>query len=164
MERPAKLLAMVGFLVCLPAEAMGYCPGGDTTSPIYAPDYYSVEKEFARSKLVVEAVLERETWLGPHAKPAPLTPSGEYIGTWYDMRVIRSFKGRHSARLRLFSENSTARFEFEKGKPYILFVDRWTFDPPIMSALTIDTCGNSARANPDPHLLQRVSRLGSPKP
>jgi hypothetical protein len=164
MTRPAKLIGVIASFGCMSAEAMAYCPGEDPTSTIYQPDYYSLEKEFARSELVVEAVVERETWLGPGAKPAPLSPSGEYIGTWYDLRVVRSFKGDHSARLRLFSENSNARFDFDEGKPYILLVDRWSFDPPIETALTIDTCGNSARASDDPSLLARVSGLGGRKP
>ncbi len=78
-------------------------------------------------------------------------------GAWYDIGVTKTFKGKPSLRLRLFSENSTARFWLNKGERYLFFVTEEPFDAPIGRALTADTCGNSARVNRA--LLQKVQSL-----
>ena len=52
-------------------------------------------------------------------------------GAWYDVQVTTTFKGKPPLRLRLFSENSTARFWLNKGERYLLFVTEEAFDPPV---------------------------------
>ena len=155
MTSRALLLALFACTIAVPSSALAYCPGGDPYLPGYQPDFYSVKKEFGRSQLVVEAVLEKETWVNHQGAPVPITQSMEYAGTWYDLRVKRTFKGRRTDHVMLFSENSNARFEFDRRKPYLLFISEEKFDSPIDRALTIDTCGNSGLSNA---LLQRQLR------
>lgn len=142
-----------------PSAASAYCAEVDKALPNYRADYYSVPMEFGRAKFVVEGVVTNETWLGDDGKPKPLTgPYGSgnkkpwglaapYMGAWYEVRVTRRFKGQPPSHVRLFSENSTARFWLTKGERYLLFITDEVFDEPVRQALTLDTCGNSAKFN-----------------
>ena len=90
--------------------------------------------------------------------PGDLDP---YAGAYYDVKVLQVFKGNPKSELRLFSENSTARFWLEVGSDYILFISEESFDPPIGVKLTADTCGNSAGINDahaTVHALQGLSK------
>jgi hypothetical protein len=153
----SRQLLFCAALSLVPSTAGAYCPGTDKSFPGYNPHYYSVAKEFERSKYVVVATMDRETWLGEDGKPKPLKgpfqygakrPWGfdPYAGAYYDLRVQRSFKGAAPSHLRLFSENSTARFWLTHGVSYLLFLSGARFDPPMRYQLTIDTCGNSGTA------------------
>ena len=158
-------------VVSAPGAASAYCAGADKTLPNYRPDYYSVPMEFGRAKFVIEGVVTNETWLGDDGKPKPLAApfgSGDkrprglaapYMGAWYDLRVTQRFKGEPPTHVRLFSENSTARFWLNEGERYLLFISDEVFDPPIRQAMTIDTCGNSAKSNGA--LIGRVKRLSA---
>jgi hypothetical protein len=159
-------------LSLLTSAAQAYCPGTDKSFPGYDPRYYSLAKEYARSKYVILASLERETWLGEDGKPKSLKgpfqsnatrPWGfdPYAGAYYDVRVRRSFKGAAPPRLKLFSENSTARFWLRRGSSYLLFVSTGLFDPPMRNQLSVDNCGNSAEVNGNQSLLREVSRLAA---
>jgi hypothetical protein len=165
----AKWVVQSLLIATLSSAAEGYCPGADPTLPGYHPDYYSVRQEFARAKFVVEATAEREIWLGNDGQAKPLNPPFQlggnrpfgfdpYMGAYFDVRVQRRFKGNPPGHLRLFSENSTARFFMNKGKSYLLFVTDGEFDPPISRALTVDNCGNSDAATRR-SLLRQIERL-----
>jgi len=143
-----------GVCLLLPTVAAAYCPGSDSTRPAYDPDYYSVPKELARARYVLIGKVVREIWLGEDGKPKRLEPPfqfGEprpwgfdpYAGAVYEVEIARAFKGHPASRIRLFSENSTARFWLDIGSTYLLFVTEEKFDAPIGTRLTIDTCGNS---------------------
>lgn len=165
------------FLLCVavaiaPSTAAAYCPGTDRNFPAYNPRYYSVAKEFARSRYVILGTMERETWLGEDGRPKPLKgpfQSGEkrpwgfdpYVGAYYDVRVEHSFKGTAPAHLRLFSENSTARFWLRRGPKYLMFITPGSFDPPMRRQLSIDTCGNSIEAIGHQKRLREVRRLAA---
>lgn len=153
-----------------PSVAWSYCPGTDANFPGHDPHYYSVSKEYARSKYVIIATMDRETWLGEDGKPKPLKgpfqfggkrPWGfdPYMGAYYDVRVLRSFKGAAPRHLRLFSENSTARFWLWHGVHYLLFISDGRFDPPVRYQLSVDTCGNSGDLPHNQALLGKVQRL-----
>ena len=140
--------------------ASAYCEGWEKGGLAY----YSVNNEYKRSIFVVSVYVERETWLGLDGQPKALKgpfqngaskPWGfdDYMGAYYDVVVVERFKGKPPHRFRLFSENSTARFWLTKGKNYVVFVDNGTFDKPIKSALSVDTCGNS------PVLRSKAGRL-----
>jgi hypothetical protein len=73
--------------------------------------------------------------------------------------VLSGLKGNPPKHIRLFSENSTARFWLKTGTKYLLFVTDAKFDPPIGRSLTIDTCGNSAELTGHPALLRKLQRL-----
>jgi hypothetical protein len=151
------------------SHAHAYCVGADQTLPGYQADYYSVPKEFGRAIYVIEGVVEQETWIGEDGKPKSLSPpydardnrpwglAAPYMGAWYEVQVIRTFKGKPQTRLKLFSENSTARFWLNKGEKYLLFVNEAEFDPPITRAPTIDNCGNSDRVKPG--LMRQLDAL-----
>jgi hypothetical protein len=168
MRRRISIVVFIA-VASSPSVASAYCAGADKTLPNYRPDYYSVPMEFERAKFVVEGVVTNETWLGDDGKPKPLAApfgSGDkrpwglaapYMGAWYDVRVTRRFKGQPPTHVRLFSENSTARFWLKKGERYLLFISDEMFDGPIHKAMTIDTCGNSAKSNGA--LAGRLERL-----
>ena len=169
MTRFGSIVAFIAG-ACVPSAASAYCVGSDETLPNYRPDYYSVPVEFGRAKFVVEAVVTNESWIGDDGKPEPLAPpfgkgdkrpwgiAAPYMGAWYDVYVTRTFRGQPPSHLRLFSENSTARFWLNKGERYLLFVGDEAFDGPIRQAMTIDTCGNSAKFSRTlAHRLERQS-------
>ena len=151
------------------SEAAAYCPGSDQGSPNYNPSFYSVANEFVRSRYVVIARLTGITWLAQDGRPTTLhppfsngddAPSGfdPYLGAYYDLAVSHVFKGRPGGRLRLFSENTTARFVLEPGRQYLLFVSADTFEV-IGTKPTIDPCGNSAPLESAQGALAVVERL-----
>jgi len=173
MRRRLRSFA-IPLLLSIPAAAHSYCPGWDKTQPGYDPSYYSVSHEFRRARYVVEAVSLREAWLGEDGKPKPLRPPFQfgypkpwgfdpYMGAYYDVGVRRSFKGKVPTHLRLFSENSTARFWLKKGVKYVLFVTKEQFDPrsrtTIGSALTVDTCGNSTDLQSGRTVIRQLRKL-----
>jgi len=153
-----------------PATARAYCIGWDKSLPNYDPLYYSVAHEFRRSEYVVEVKVLRETWLDEDGKPKPLEPPFQngakkpwgfdpYLGAYYDLRVLKSFKGDAPATLRVFSENTTARFWFDVGSKHVLFVSKETFNPPIGGSLTVDTCGNSQPLSKSAGLLATLRHI-----
>ncbi|MGH7022821.1 MAG: hypothetical protein ACREEB_04420 [Caulobacteraceae bacterium] len=155
-----------------PASASAFCIGWDKNLPSYDPLYYSVSHEYRRAKYVIRAKVIRETWLGEDAKPKPLEPPFQngspkpwgfdpYAGAYYDVEVETSFKGPAPPTLRLFSENSTARFWFDVGSEWVLFVTDDTFDPPIGRSLTMDTCGNSEPLSKARALLRDLRELAT---
>ena len=168
-------LVLFSFLLAAiwaPADADAYCAGSDPSQPDYDPHYYSVSHEFQRAKYVVRARVTRETWLGEDGTTKPLTPPFQngaprpwgfdpYLGAYYVVKILHAFKGDPSAELRLFSENSTARFWFALGSEHILFITEESFDPPIGEALTIDTCGNSAAIQKAHATLRAIERLST---
>ena len=159
-------------LAAAPATAHAYCIGWDKSLPHYDPNFYSVSHEFRRSKYVIEARVVRETWLGEDGKEKSLQPPSQnggpkpwgfdpYVGAYYDVEVLTPFKGGPPRRLRLFSENSTARFWFDVGSKHLLFISGETFDPPIGNALTVDTCGNSKPFATASGLLRSLRKLAT---
>jgi hypothetical protein len=103
----------------------------------------------------VKAKVLKETWIGEDGKPKPLKPPFQdgqprpwgfdpYMGAFYDLRVETIFKGNPPSTLRVFSENSTARFWLLPGEEILAFVSTGAFDPPVGRQLTLDTCGNFA--------------------
>ena len=183
---PARAPIVLGiiWLLCvvtfgaLPSTARAYCVGWDKSLPNYDPRYYSVSHEFGRSKYVLEARVVRETWLGEDGKEKPLQPPFQnggprpwgfdpYIGAYYDVQVLRVFKGRPPGMLRLFSENSTARFWLAVGSTHVLFVSEGEFDKPggrslpVGRSLTIDTCGASQPLDKAGALLSKLKSLAS---
>lgn len=154
LSEPRHLWLLAGLMLgALPSSALAYCVGWDQTLPKYDPLYYSVEHEFGRSQYVVKAKVLRETWIGENGKVKPLQPPFQngasrpwgfdsYAGAFYDLQVETVFKGRPPLKLRVFSENSTARFWLDKGREILAFVSSEMFDKPIGKQFTLDTCGN----------------------
>jgi len=154
-------------LAALPDTAQAFCIGYDKSWSGYRPDYYSVAQEYRRSDFVIEARVIRENWIGEDGKPKALRrpfqnggprPWGfdPYMGAFYTLRVERTFKGGPPPTLRLFSENSTARFWLFPGGKLLAFVSKSRFDPPIGQQWTIDTCGNSRQPPYSHSLIRRI--------
>jgi hypothetical protein len=76
------------------------------------------------------------------------------LGTYYTVRVDATYRGRRYRSLRIYSENSTARFPMEKGTRYVLFLKRDT-----QQNWTIDNCGNSGEIVSSSATIQQVMRL-----
>ena len=114
-----------------------------------------------------------ETWLGEDGKPKPLRPPFQfdgprpwgfdpYLGAYYQVRILRALKGSPTPKLKIWSQNSTARFWLKPGEKHVMFVSDETFDPPIGHALTIDICGNSKPLTRARRLLASLPRLSRP--
>lgn len=164
------LLSLTLVVGLVPFAANAYCPGSDKSTPEYDPKYYSVSHEFRRSQYVVRARVIRETWLGDDGKEKRLEPPFQngaqrpwgfdpYVGAYYDIEVLKAFKGKPGDRLRIFSENTTARFWLNVGGEYLFFVTKEKFDEPVGLQLTIDTCGNSASFEKGNATFRAVERL-----
>ncbi len=155
----------------VPLKANAACIGWDKSLPNYDPKYYSVSHEFGRAKFVVTATAVSETWLGEDGKEKPLEPPfmngaprplgfDPYLGAYYEVQIRQAFKGTPPSLLRVFSENTTARFWLKTGGDYLLFIDEGTFDV-IGNQLTLDTCGNSADIANAHKALREVRKLSS---
>ena len=83
-----------------------------------------------------------------------------YLGAYYEVQIREAFKGAPPSLLRVFSENTTARFWLKAGSTYLLFIDEGTFDM-IGNQLTLDSCGNSANIANAHKALREVRTLSS---
>ena len=88
----------------------------------------TVRDEYRASDVVVVGTVVRAT-------PVPLSRDFQE-GTAYTVRVSETLKGKAPTQLRLFSENSGARFPMRVGTKYLLFIDH-------LERSVIDNCGNS---------------------
>ncbi|WP_157971336.1 hypothetical protein [Dyella sp. C9] len=71
---------------------------------------------------------------------------GFYGWTIYDVEVVETLKGLPPHRIKLQSENTSARFPMDNGKQYLLFVRFHTEETAGGERLPqnyIDNCGNS---------------------
>ncbi|MFO1255684.1 MAG: hypothetical protein U1E37_08455 [Sphingomonadaceae bacterium] len=139
------LLPLASFMA---QPAYAYCPGWE----IDGLRYYSVPREFNRASYVAVVKVSNETWLDEDGKRKPSEFDGN-IGAYYSVSLVWAYKGRPPPQMRLFSENSTARFSMRVGKEYVVFITKEEFNRPVGMALTVDTCGNS------PVQMSRASRL-----
>ncbi|HET8611211.1 MAG TPA: hypothetical protein VFL92_00415 [Sphingomonas sp.] len=142
----------------------------DKNLPNYDPQYYTVQHEFRRAEYVVKAKVLKEIWLGEDGKPKPLQPPFQngaprpwgfdpYIGAFYDLQIEKVFKGEPPMRIRLFSENSTARFWLKVGSEQLLFITEDTFEQPVGRQLTMDICGNSEPFSMAQALLRQIRHI-----
>lgn len=99
-------------------DLVAVCPRVKTT----------VRDEYRGSDVVVVGTVMR-------AAPVPLSRDFQE-GTAYTVRVNEALKGKAPAQLRIFSENSGARFPMRVGTKYLLFIDH-------LERSVIDNCGNS---------------------
>jgi hypothetical protein len=169
------LIAGVGFF---PTAARAYCDfDRDKSLRTYHPDYYSVAREFHRAKYIVEGRVVREIWLGDDGKQKPLKPPFQfgasrptgfapYMGAYYTVEIVGAFKGNPPDRVRVFSENTTARFLLNIGANYILIITEEMFSDAdtnisIGVQMTVDNCGNSASLRQAGILLQALEQLST---
>lgn len=104
----------------------------------------SVRDEFKASDAVVVGTVLR-------AIAVPVTRDYQ-DGTTYVVRVNERLKGKPPAQLRLFSENSAARFPMRVGGKYLLFIDH-------LDRSAIGNCGNSGLVTQRAKALATVRRL-----
>ena len=79
------------------------------------------------------------------------------MGVFYTVRVDKALKGKPPPTIRLFSENSTARFWLKPGTTIVAFVSKSRFDAPIGTQWTLDTCGNYALLPKGQALIRRIN-------
>jgi len=115
-------------------DAPAVCPRVKTT----------VRDEYRGSDVVVVGTVVRAT-------AVPLSRDFQE-GTAYLVRVNETLKGKAPAQLRLFSENSGARFPMRVGRRYLLFIDH-------LERSVIDNCGNSGTLATRRQALATVRRL-----
>jgi hypothetical protein len=105
------------------------------------PRHPSVVEEYASARWVVvgRVMANRDI-------PSPDDP-GFYDWTIYDVEVVEVIKGRPPHRIKLESENTSARFPMDNGKSYLLFVSQFdtaeTVGGEKLPQTFIDNCGNS---------------------
>lgn len=129
------MTAFVALLVALTLpNAPSVCPREKVT----------VRDEYRGSDVVVVGTVVRAT-------SVPLSRDFQE-GTAYLVRVNETLKGKAPAQLRLFSENSGARFPMRNGTKYLLFIDH-------LERSVIDNCGNSGTVAARRKALATVRRL-----
>jgi len=114
------------------------------TSAACPRERVTVRDEYRGSDVVVVGTVVRAT-------PVPLSRDFQE-GTAYLVRVNETLKGKAPAQLRLFSENSGARFPMRVGTKYLLFIDH-------LERSVIDNCGNSGTVAARRKALASVRRL-----
>jgi hypothetical protein len=91
----------------------------------------TVEAEFAASAVVAVGSVVAET-----KRVAPEDPDG-FEETVYRLRPSRVFKGPAKDDIELHSENTSSRFEMQRGRSYLVFVQ------DERGERFVDACGNS---------------------
>ena len=136
---PASALLAVSLLAPTGREGLVACLNGHPT----------VEAEFAAREAVFIGTVVSERAERPAAD--------RYFddGTTYEMKVDEVFRGRLPKRVRVFSENSSGRFQMDRRRKYLLFV--YTEH----GRMTVDSCGNSEPLNSDSETLKTAKRLAA---
>jgi hypothetical protein len=83
----------------------------------------------------------------------PPTKYFDQEGTTYTVRVDEPIKGQLQRTIRIFSENSSARWPMQVGTKYLLFVYRDS------GRAIVDSCGNSEVYTASSLQLREVRRL-----
>lgn len=155
-------------LACVLLSAIGAQPALAYCSPELD---YTVKGEFRRSDIVATARVESVSWLNEKRQPTKLAgplalgnmPGGfdPYIGAYYTVRLIKTYKGNPPHRFRIFSENTEARTPLRIGPSLLLFITRVTKSDEYARAgdLTVDYCGNSLSASRANKALRLIGRL-----
>lgn len=157
-------LGAVALFACSTQSAWGWCdPQTD----------YSVREEFRRSDIVALVKAEKVTWLDERRRPTKLPGKptlgsiaggfDPYIGAYYRVRVVKLFKGPKVRSMEIFSENTEARTPLLIGPTLLLYITRTRRGDEYRRAgdLTVDYCGNSARASKAGRQIRLLNRLGS---
>jgi hypothetical protein len=109
--------------------AMGYASAAclDNRHPGFREEFLS------SAAVVVGHVSGQQDLMEDREDPVGVT------ATVYQVEVTRSLKGAVGKRIQLRSENTSSRFPMERGRDYLLFLNKRVGD-----AYAIDSCGNSA--------------------
>lgn len=116
----------------------------DATPAVCPRGKLTVRDEYRGSDVVVVGTVVRAT-------AVPVSRDFQE-GTAYLVRVNETLKGKAPAQLRLFSENSGARFPMRVGTKYLLFIDH-------LERSVIDNCGNSGTVAMRRRALATARRL-----
>jgi hypothetical protein len=88
---------------------------------------------------------------------------GFYDWTIYDVEVVEALKGKPPHRIKLESENTSARFPMDKGRRYLLFVSHSNTVEMAGSAKLpqdyVDNCGNSGAVEEVEPTIRKVRAL-----
>jgi hypothetical protein len=106
-----------------------------------------LEKEYARSKYVATVRVISST-------SEPDAADGYYLnGVNYRLQRLETLKGLPPETFTVFNENTSGRFDMDRGASYLVFVYR------EHGRLRIDNCGNSGRLESSSEVLATVRRL-----
>lgn len=88
---------------------------------------------------------------------------GFYDWTIYDVEVVEALKGKPPHRIKLESENTSARFPMEKGRQYLIFVSHSKMVEMAGSEKLpqdyVDNCGNSGAVEEVEATIRMVREL-----
>jgi hypothetical protein len=119
----------------------------------FCPSYPTLVEEFNESDAIIVGIVTGE-------EHVPDTEATFYAGTLYFLKVERLIKGTQKLELRLFSENTTARFPMEIGKSYLVFARRDTDLFKNTNTYWVNSCGNSKPAG---HATKELRKLRTMK-
>ena|SRR5690349_24075174 len=104
-----------------PTQADALCLGND----------YSLNSEYGKADHVVAARV-----INARLVKDPEDPEG-YAGVIYTVEIFRRWRGRNIGTLDVYSENTSARFDMDPGRSYLLFLSEF------QGTFFADNCGNS---------------------
>jgi hypothetical protein len=134
-------IGFLTFLTCLSSTSWALCTRGHPT----------VDQEAARSsEVIIGKVLGSKDVM---SEDAP-----DIVGkTVYRVNIVNTFKGEKLSEVEITSDNTSSRFNMEKGKQYLLFVQ--TFDGESL----VDSCGNSGELGERASTVKYLMHLNSPE-
>lgn len=128
-----KSLASILVVTCEATVAAAFCLKPD-------PSAYA---EYSRSDAVFLGTVLSESTVPGDEEDNP--------GGWvYDLRVDRRFRGAHGQRIKVYTENSSARYPLDMGRRYLLFAINHG------GQLVIGNCGNSGEM---PQVKDRLAQV-----
>jgi hypothetical protein len=130
-------MACLGLVAAMPLVVDAACMDG----------HPSVTSELKDSTMVVVG-----TAAEAHNIPDPEDPEG-YIYTIYVIKVSEVLKGPAPPSFWLYSENTTARYPMDLGKPHLLFVEQ----SPNLNY--VSSCGNSGPMGESQRAYRAVKRV-----
>jgi hypothetical protein len=128
----------ISALYALDQRAYGFC---------FTPEL-KVSDEFYVSNLVLSG-----TVVGSRDIIDPIDP-GYTTGTFYWVRVDKYIRGKGPTVVRVYSENTTARFPMDMSQHYVLFLTKDTENHWI-----VNNCGNSAGLSRDAPTMKSLQHL-----
>ncbi|WP_267226849.1 hypothetical protein [Dyella silvae] len=121
------------------------------------PRHPSVPEEYASAQWVVIGRVAASRDVASQDDP------GFYDWTVYDVEVVESLKGKPPHRIKLESENTSARFPMDNGRQYLLFVSHSNTAEMAGSEKLpqnyIDNCGNSGAVDEVEATVKKVRGL-----
>jgi hypothetical protein len=121
--------------------------GRDACAFCFAPQL-RVSDEYFISDLVLTGTITASRNIVDPTDPDGMT------GTFYTVQMDKVYRGKAPKSLRVYSENSTARFPMETHKPYLLFLTKDSDRHWV-----VDNCGNSGQVSLSSAAMKQLKQL-----